>query len=99
MSSEGATGLRSDPLFLGMTRPAMVFGVTFSSFLLNVMASTIAFLATADLRGFLLFLPVHGLAYLLCLRDPRIFDLLAARAMRTPPTPNSAFWGAKSYRP
>lgn len=97
--SDERTELRTDPLFLGMTRPAMAFGVPFGAFVLNVMASTIGFLATADLRAFLLFVPVHGLAVLLCLRDPRIFDLLAVRAMRTPPTRNSAFWGAKSYRP
>jgi type IV secretion system protein VirB3 len=77
----------------------MALGVTFSSFVLNVIATTIAFLATSDLRAFLLFLPVHGLAYLLCLRDPRIFELLFVRAAKTPPVPNARFWRAKSYAP
>ena len=97
--AEQPAELRVDPVFLGMTRPPMALGVTFSSFVLNVVATTIAFLATSDLRAFLLFFPVHGLAYLLCLRDPRIFDLLFVRAAKTPPIPNAGFWRAKSYAP
>jgi type IV secretion system protein VirB3 len=73
--------------------------VTFRSFVLNGVVTTLAFLAWSDLRGFLLFLPVHALSYLLCLRDPRIFDLLFIRAAKTPPIPNAAFWRAKSYAP
>ena len=91
--------MRTDPLFLGMTRPPLVWGVSFSAFVLNVVASTMVFLALSDLRGFLVFPLVHVLAYLLCLRDPRIFDLLAVRVSRTPPVPNARFWGAKSYAP
>jgi len=97
--AEPTSELRVDPLFLGMTRPPMALGVTFSSFVLNVVATTIAFLAASDLRAFLLFVPIHGLAYLLCLRDPRIFELLFVRAAKTPPIPNSGFWRAKSYAP
>jgi type IV secretion system protein VirB3 len=96
---EPTSELRVDPLFLGMTRPPMALGVTFSSFVLDVVATTIAFLATSDLRAFLLFFPVHGLAYVLCLRDPRIFDLLLVRAAKTPPIRNGAVFGAKSYAP
>jgi type IV secretion system protein VirB3 len=88
-----------DPVFLGMTRPPMIWGVPFRSFVLNGAVTTIVFLAWNDLRGFLLFFPVHVIAYLLCLRDPRIFDLLFVRAAQTPPIPNAAFWKAKSYAP
>jgi type IV secretion system protein VirB3 len=91
--------LGTDPVFLGITRPAMIWCVPFRCFVLNGVLTTLVFLAWNDLRGFLLFLPIHGLAYLLCLRDPRIFDLLFVRAAKTPPVPNAAFWKAKSYAP
>jgi type IV secretion system protein VirB3 len=99
MSDASRESLAVDPVYLGMTRPPMIWGVPFRSFVLNGVVTTIAFLAWNDLRGFLLFLPVHALSYLLCLRDPRIFDLLFVRAATTPPVPNASFWKAKSYTP
>jgi type IV secretion system protein VirB3 len=97
--SEPTQPLPADPLFLGMTRPALVWGVPFGGFVANAALTTILFLAAADLRAFLIFLPIHAGAYLLCLRDPRVFDLLLVRAAKTPPIPNVAFWKAKSYAP
>jgi len=95
-----ARGSRShDPVFLGMTRPAMAFGVTYSSFVLNVVVSALVFLFLSDLRGLLVFLPIHAVSVLLCLRDPRIFDLLAVRVLETPPTSNASFFGGASYAP
>jgi len=91
--------MSADPLFLGMTRPALIWGVPFGAFVLNVVVSTIAFLVATDLRGFLIAPVVHALAYLLCLRDIRIFEILAVRAAATPPVPNARFWRAKSYAP
>jgi type IV secretion system protein VirB3 len=90
---------RADPLFLGMTRPALAWGVPFGAVVANAMVTTIAFLATSDLRMLGVFVPVHALAYLVCLRDPRIFELLRVRAMKTPPLPNARFWRCQSYMP
>jgi type IV secretion system protein VirB3 len=91
--------LRGDPLFLGMTRPALAWGVPFGAVVANATFTTLAFLASADLRAFALAVPMHALLYLVCLRDPRILELLWVRARQTPPVPNAAFWGAQSYRP
>ena len=44
--------MRTDPLFLGMTRPPFVWGVPFSAFVLNVMGSTMAFLALSAAGDF-----------------------------------------------
>ena len=99
MSEPVCEQVAADPVFLGMTRPPMVWGVPFRAFVLNGVLTTLAFLAWNDLRGFLLFLPVHAVAYLLCLGDARIFDLLFTRAAMTPPVPNARLWGAKSYGP
>ena len=44
-------------------------------------------------------LGVHGVGYLACLREPRIFDLWFVRASRHPRVRNHAHWRANSYRP
>jgi len=86
-----------DPVFLGMTRPAMLLGVPYESAIFNFLLTTIAFVLTGNLLMFLMALPIHGVAYLLALKDPRIFGLLLARARSRKPCPNRTFWGAASY--
>ena len=88
-----------DPLFLGMTRPPMVLGVTYTFFVINGMVTTIAFLALNNLFAFLIGIPVHIIGYLLCLKDPRIFDIWRVRLLKTPMTRNRGFWKANSYIP
>lgn len=88
-----------DPLFLSMTRPPMVMGVTYTFFVVNGMLTTIAFLAINSLWAFLLGIPLHLVGYLLCLKDPRIFDIWRTRLFKTPMTRNRSFWQANSYRP
>ena len=88
-----------DPVFLGMTRPPMVMGVTFSFFVINGTVTTIAFLALGNLLAFFVGIPVHVIGYLLCLRDPRVFDIWRVRIIKTPMTRNKKFWRANSYAP
>ncbi len=88
-----------DPLFIGMTRPPMAMGVTYSFLVLNLMITVITFLALNNLIAFLMFIPAHAIGYLMCLKDPRIFELWRVRLMKTPPNQNHRFWQANSYRP
>ena len=69
-------GLASDPLFVAVTRPPMRWGVTFSALLFNLIFTMETFLLTKNLLTLLIALPIHGVCVLLCLRDPRFFDLL-----------------------
>ncbi len=90
---------RSDPLFIGLTRPAMLWGVPQPVFVLNGMASMIGFLVFNSFYPLLIGAPVlHGLAYLLCLKDGRFFDLWLTKA-RFLRCLNSRYWGANSYDP
>lgn len=73
---EHETGLVADPLFVGVTRPAMAFGVTYSALLMNGFITIELFLLTRNLLWLLLCLPMHALAWLLCQAEPRFFDLL-----------------------
>lgn len=69
-------GVTADPLFVGVTRPPMRFGVTYAALLLNAAFTMEVFLLTKNLLVLLLMLPVHGVCMLLCARDARYFDLL-----------------------
>jgi len=75
MSGRNA-GLTADTLFVAVTRPPMRWGVTFSALLFNLVFTMEVFLLTRNLLTLLLVIPIHGICALLCLRDPRIFDLI-----------------------
>jgi len=69
-------GLTTDPLFVAVTRPPMRWGVTFTALLFNLIFTMEVFLLTKNLLTLLIAIPIHGVCALLCLRDPRFFDLL-----------------------
>jgi type IV secretion system protein VirB3 len=93
--------LTADPLFVGVTRPPMRWGVTYSALLFNLVCTMEAFLATKNLLTLLLCIPVHGVCMLLCARDPRFFDLLLvyARTRLSAVAANLRVWKASSYSP
>ena len=99
--NERSTGLTTDPLFVGATRPAMRWGVTYAALLLNVVVTMELFLLTKNLLTLLLCLPVHGVCVLLCLRDARFFDLvlLWGRTRLPAAVGNLRYWKAGSYSP
>ena len=70
------SGIEVDTLFVGPTRPTTIAGVTWPAFVLNVIATIEAFTWTHNLLWLLIFLPIHGICYLICLHDPRTFELL-----------------------
>ena len=91
--------LERDTLFVALTRPQMFAGVTYSYFILNVVLATEGFLifrSTWVLAAAIFF---HAAGMLLCLREPRFFDLWLTRVGRCPRVPNFATWRCNSYRP
>jgi len=91
--------LTVDVLFVGMTRPAMRWGVSFSALLANGVFTMNLFLFSSNLLVLLICLPVHGVSVLLCARDARIFDLLAlwARTGMASVFRNRRLWRGSSY--
>ena len=69
-------GIHADPLFAGVTRPAMAMGVTYSALLINGMTTVELFLLTKNLLWMLVCIPIHGIFWLVCKNDARFFDLL-----------------------
>ena len=87
------------PVFRALTRPQMFGGVTYSFFILNAAVTTETFLVTRSFLALLMALLVHGVGYLACLREPRIFDLWLTKVSRTPRVTNWKRWGCNSYAP
>jgi len=94
-------GVTADPLFVGVTRPPMRFGVTYAALLLNAALTMEVFLLTKNLLVLLLMLPVHGVCMLLCARDARYFDLLLmwAKTRMFAHFGSLRFWKGASYSP
>lgn len=92
-------GLERDPLFVALTRPQMFAGVTYSYFVFNAVVATELFLVLRSAWVLAAALIVHLAGVLLCLREPRFFDLWLTRLGRCPRVRNHAIWRCNSYRP
>jgi type IV secretion system protein VirB3 len=92
-------GLERDTLFVALTRPQMFAGVTYSYFVLNAVIATEAFLIFRSLWALAIALVVHFIGVLLCLGEPRFFDLWLTRIGRCPRVRNYSIWRCNSYRP
>jgi type IV secretion system protein VirB3 len=98
---ERNTGVAVDPLFVAVTRPPMRWGVTFSALLFNLVFTMEVFLFTKNLLTLLIAVPIHGVCALLCVRDPRFFDLILLWGRTRLPAylGNARFWRASSVSP
>jgi type IV secretion system protein VirB3 len=99
--SERNAGLTADSLFVGVTRPPMRWGVTYSALLFNLVFTMEVFLLFKNLLMLLIALPIHGLCALLCARDARFFDLILLWGRTRLPAHlgNLRVWRASSYSP
>lgn len=86
-------------MFVGLTRPQMFAGVTYSYFVANVVLATELFLVFRSLWVLVAALAVHVGGMLMCIREPRFFDLWLTKVGRCPRVRNYAFWRCNSYRP
>lgn len=91
-------GIERDPLFVALTRPQMFAGVTYSYFIANAVIATELFLIFRSIWALAAALVVHLVGVVLCLREPRFFDLWITRVSRCPRVRNHAIWRCNSYR-
>ena len=99
--SERNAGVTADPVFLGVTRPAMRFGVTYMALIFNAVFTMEVFILTKNLLVLLIALPIHGVCMLLCARDARYFDLVLvwAKTRLVAYFCTIRFWKSASYSP
>ena len=91
--------LERDTLFVALTRPQMFAGVTYSFFVANLIIATELFLIFRSAWVLGAAVLIHLAGVLLCLKEPRIFDLWLARMANCPRIKNFRIWGCNSYRP
>lgn len=89
----------TDPLFVAATRPAMKWGVTLDGLILGVGIVGIVMIGTGNPLTLLLYIPVHGVMYLLCLRDPRTFRLIFLWVGTKMKSLGWRHWGAATATP
>lgn len=92
-------GVERDTVFVALTRPQMFAGVTYSYFVANAVIATELFLIFRSAWVVAAALMIHAAGVLLCLREPRFFDLWLTRVGKCPRVRNHAIWRCNSYRP
>jgi type IV secretion system protein VirB3 len=93
------SSLPRDPLFAAVTRPAMKWGVTLEGLALGFMAAAMIMIGTGNPFTLLLYLPVHAVMYLVCLRDPRAFRLAYLWLETCGRSIGTRHWGAATFTP
>ena len=88
-----------DPLVVGMTRPMLLLGVTYSYFVVEGVGATVLFLMGNNLLYLLTVLPLHIAGVLLCKWDPRFFDILFRVATQAGPVRNRPLYRCNLYAP
>lgn len=87
-----------DTVFVALTRPQVFAGVTYSFFVANAVLATELFLIFRSVWVLLAAGLIHAAGVLLCLNEPRIFDLWITKVSRCPRIRNYKVWGCNSYR-
>lgn len=76
--------LRADALFLGLTRPPMMLGVSYMYFIINFSVTMCFYINTTSFLVLLVVFPItHGIGYMICLREPRAIELLGVKGRST----------------
>lgn len=91
--------IERDHLFVALTRPQMFAGVTYSYFTANAVIATELFLVFRTIWVLVAAVVIHLAGVVLCVREPRFFDLWLTKVGRCPRVRNHAIWQCNSYRP
>lgn len=92
-------GVERDRVFTALTRPQMFAGVAYSYFVANTIVATELFLIFRSIWALVLAFLIHGAGMVLCVREPRFFDLWITKISRCPRVRNYRIWQCNSYRP
>ncbi len=89
--------LETDPLFVGLTRPTMIFGVSMQYALLNMMVSVTYLIQASNFYVVPISFIVHMVGYLLCFKEPRFMEIYLMKLQNFNKCPNKLYYGANSY--
>ena len=89
--------VQADMLFLGLTRPPMLFGVSYMFALMNFMICITTYILTTNFIYFISVFPIHMIGYYICSKEPLFIDLFLIRSSKCSKSKNRLFHGANSY--
>ena len=90
-------GLTNDPLFVGLTRPTLIFGVSMQYAMVNMIISGIYYIQTSSIKSILIGAVVHIIGYILCFKEPRFMELYMHKLGKFNQNPTKSYYGANSY--
>jgi type IV secretion system protein VirB3 len=88
-----AGSLKSDPLFVGLTRPPLFLGVSMSFAMLNIFACMLYYVQTSDLKSVLIGCVLHLIGYIICFKEPLFIELILMRSQKCSLCKNKIFHG------
>lgn len=89
----------TDDLFVGLTRPATIFGIPYFASVIELMGIGIVFLASGNPLWLALAIPSHAVLYLISASNPAAFANIFAWLQSAGRCLNRSFWGAASFSP
>lgn len=89
----------ADPVFVGLTRPPLLFGVSYTFELFNAMICMMGYIGTSQFKYMAAILPIHMVGYYLCSKEPLFIELFKVRAEKCSRCTNKMFHNANSYDP
>lgn len=95
MSSTGT--LSVDSVFVGLTRPTLILGVSTSFAMLNMMIFVVIFIQTSSFKILPLAFAIHMVGYILCFKEPRFMEIYLNQSSKCKKCPNKSYYGANSY--
>ena len=88
--------LDSDPLFVVLTRPNMILGVSVEYLMINLMISVTWFIQTSSWTSIFVAVVTHFVGCILCFRDPRFMLVILNKVGKCNQCSNKSFYGANS---
>lgn len=89
--------IQPDPLFVGLTRPTLIFGVSTPFAMLNMMISVVYFIQTSSFWIVPIAGVIHLVGYLMCFREPLFMELYLNKLSKCNQCANKSYYGANSY--
>lgn len=90
--------LNINPLFVVLTRPPMLLGITMDYLGISVMVALCGYILFSSPVYLLIYIPLHIFGVIACAIDHNIFRLLIKK-LECLNVPNKGIWGCQSYEP
>jgi len=85
--------LETDMLFLGLTRPSMLLGVSYMVVMSYFLVGTMGFVLTSDFKFFFGMIPIHGAAYVMSEKEPLFMELFMIKQQKCNKCKNRLYHG------